>query len=769
MELKAKECTAFLGQVIKNHYRNNGKCVVTLEDFLVSLASMPQFDMAFNGNKERFINTLLTVVHDNEDDRIGIDNFDENVFVIEDDLEYHSNLSIVQVKDLRVSESGTENKVCVADVLISYKDMTVGQDLVNYFTIASANVFTFIDRMYKIETIRYCVDDFETDCWGIDEDELDCEFELARGKKRKNTWEDYVDNLLDQVKNDNRILVGRTKEIDETVRILCRKEKANPLHIGEAGVGKTEIVLGLAKLINDNNVPERIKGAKLYSLDLGALLAGTEYRGDMEERLKNVLDELEEQSKDTMVILYIDEIHMICGAGKTEGGSMDVANLIKPVLTKSKIKIIGATTYEEYKQYFEKDKALSRRFKMVTVCEPSIEEAKEIMYGIAPIYGKFHHVTYRKEALDAVVELTVKYVHDKRLPDKAIDILDEAGANVSKNYTKGDKNKIVTKAIVEKIISDSYNIPAETVVEDETAKLRTLESRVKENVFGQDEAIVECVNAIKLNRLGLTDENKPVANFLFVGQTGVGKTEIAVQLSKALGIELVRLDMSEYSDEMSVNKLIGAGAGYIGYEDGGILVEEIRKHPYCVLLLDEIEKAHAKVFNTLLQVMDNATLTDNKGRKADFKNVIIIMTSNAGASDMTRNGLGFGSDSKIVDFSTMDKAVKDTFTPEFRNRLTKIIKFNNMSEEMAYRIVKKHLDELVKLLDNKGIKTEYDNDAIEYIKAKGITPEFGAREILRVINSDVKMLFVDKLLSGKKTTKTLKLVVKDNKLKLEKE
>ena len=492
-------------------------------------------------------------------------------------------------------------------------------------------------------------------------------------------------------------------------------------------------------------------------------MAGTEYRGELEQRLKTVLDELENQSKETTVILYIDEIHMICGAGAGGNSSMDIANLIKPMLTKSNIRVIGATTYDEYKQHIEKDKALARRFKQVLVVEPTPDEAKEILKGIIPIYEDYHHVKYEKGVADVIVDLSVKYIHDKKLPDKAIDIIDEAGADLSQHWNGTDTCGKVTKKMVENIIATTYNIPVQSVEKDDIAKLRELSKKVTANVFGQDEAVEECVKAIKLSRLGLTEENKPIASLLFVGQTGVGKTEVANQIAKALDVELLRFDMSEYMDKTSVNKLIGANAGYIGYEDGGLLVEEIRKHPYSVLLLDEVEKAHPDVFNSFLQIMDNATLTDNKGRKADFKNVIIIMTSNAGANEVIKKSLGFGGDTKVVDFSNMDRAVEKTFTPEFRNRLTKIVKFNSMDDKMAERIVIKKLNNFIEIITKKGIEVTYNKDVVEYIKKKGITVEYGARELIRVINDDVKMLFVDVLMKSKKPKK-LDLVVENDKL-----
>lgn len=707
---------------------------VNVDTLLYIISLMPQFDMAFDGDKRIFKSNMKEV----------IEVYKHSVSNKEMDKKYVSidtGLKIILSGAYDIASTRGDKEACIADILLSCRNGY--PDFLDYMALAGGNVDTFIDNMFIAESIQYCVDDF---------DEVDAESSeriMQGGRKGTVDWKIYCKDLLEECRSDNRVLVGRESELAETIRILCRKEKANPLHLGEAGVGKTEITLGLCRKILNDDVPERLIGAKVFSLDLGALLAGTQYRGDMEDRVCKVVNELEKISMDNIVILYIDEIHMICGAGRTDGSSMDVANIIKPLLTKSVIKVIGATTYDEYKQYMEKDKAFSRRFKIVTVVEPTPDEAKLILRGIAPKYEEFHHVKYDVHALDRIVDLTVKYVHDKRLPDKAIDVMDEVGANLSQNYKAGNKIRRITVNMVESVIAQSYNIPKETVETDELGKLRLLESRITENLFGQNEAVKLCVDSVKLNRLGLGHENKPVANLLFVGQTGVGKTELAIQLAKSLSIDFVRFDMSEYSDEMSVTKLIGASAGYVGYEDGGLLVEQIRKHPHCVLLLDEIEKANPKVFSVLLQVMDNATLTDNKGRVADFKNVILIMTSNAGASDIVRTGIGYGSDIKIVDFSQMDKAVKSTFTPEFRNRLTAVVKFNSMTDDMAEKVVNKHLVALVKTLKEKGVLVEYDNDVVSFLRKKGITKEYGARELLRVIDSELKMLFVNYLLDGK--------------------
>ena len=575
-------------------------------------------------------------------------------------------------------------------------------------------------------------------------------------KQKKKVFENCCTDLIKMAEEHKEPLVGRESEIDKTIRILCRKEKNNVIHLGEAGVGKTAITLGLAKAILNDEVPEKLKKNQLYSLDLGSLMAGTSYRGELEQKIQTILEVLNEKDNP---ILYIDEIHNIVGGDAV--GAMNIANLIKKALIESKIKFIGATTYNEYKNTIEKDNALARRFKTVEVKEPSTEQTKKILQGIIPYYEDFHGVKYTDDAVDTAIKLSVKYIHDKYLPDKAIDLIDESGAYMSKNNLHDD----VTKSLVEQIVSENYNIPKETVTSEDNKLIFTLEDNLKKVVFGQNEAIMECVKSIKLSRAGLLGDNKPVASLLFVGQTGVGKTEIARQLASSMDIDFVKFDMSEYMDETSVNKLIGASSGYVGYEDGGLLVEEIRKHPHCVLLLDEIEKANPKVFNLLLQVMDDAKLTDNKGRVADFKNVVMIMTSNAGASGIKTKALGFGAED-TVDYSQMNKAVENLFTPEFRNRLTKVIVLNPMNDDMAKKIAKKELNNLVTVMKSKGVTVTYTPSVVKYCMTKGITKEFGARPIIRLINDDIKMLFVDDLLAG--TLTKAQISIKDNKVTIRK-
>lgn len=554
-------------------------------------------------------------------------------------------------------------------------------------------------------------------------------------------WQQYATCLNDGLDGVNP-LIGRENELERTMQILCRKDKNNPLHIGEPGVGKTAITYGLARLLNDNQVPEPLLGAKIYSLDLGSLLAGTQYRGDFEKRFKKVMDSIGNEEKP---IVYIDEIHNIVGAGAVNGGSFDISNMLKPYLAAGHIRFIGATTYEEYKKHFEKSKSLVRRFQNIDISEPGIQECVQILEGLKNNYEEFHNVRYEEGVLEYAVELSAKYINERYLPDKAVDLIDEAGA-YRRMHPLDREQQTVDKDLIDEILSKTCHIPKQVVESDETKVLATLEERLKNRVFGQDEAIAQVVNAVKFSRAGLLEEGKPLASLLFVGPTGVGKTEIAKSLAEELGIKLVRFDMSEYEEKHAVAKLIGAPAGYVGYEEGGLLTEEIRKNPHSVLLLDEIEKAHSDIYNILLQVMDYATLTDNQGRKADFRNVIVIMTSNAGASGMSKHGIGFVEQDVKTD--VILEEVKRIFQPEFRNRLNRIVVFRGMDESMAERIVEKKLGELQMLLAQKNVALSADMESKELVKRKGVSAEFGAREIERVIQGQIKPLLVDEILFG---------------------
>lgn len=557
------------------------------------------------------------------------------------------------------------------------------------------------------------------------------------------SWQKYTSCLNEEVKQRTDPLVGREAILQRTIQVLCRRNKNNPIHIGEAGVGKTAITLGLAQLINENKVPKVLQGARIYALDLGSILAGTQYRGDFEKRLKKILEGIKKQEKP---IIYIDEIHNIVGAGALGAGSLDASNLLKPYLTEGKIRFIGATTFEEYKKYFEKDKGLVRRFQTIEVKEPTVEETLCILQGIKKYYEAYHGVRYTEDALNAAANLSAKYINDKFLPDKAIDLIDEAGAYSMMKEGDG-KIKVIHAALIEETLSKMCHIPKQTVEKSEGTKLKHLEKELKAKVFGQDQAVEEVVRCIKLSRAGLNEENKPVASLLFIGPTGVGKTEIAKCLAKDLGIKLLRFDMSEYAEKHTVSKLIGSPPGYVGYEEGGLLTDAIRKTPNCVLLLDEIEKAHSDIFNMLLQVMDYATLTDNQGKKADFRNVIFIMTSNVGASKIGKSLVGFGE--RIIQGEAIMDEAKKVFTPEFRNRLNSIITFNHITEDMAYGIAQKELNHFKQKLAHKKVSMTFNKKCITYVAEKGISKEFGAREIKRLIESELKPLLVDELLFGK--------------------
>ncbi|WP_234121248.1 ATP-dependent Clp protease ATP-binding subunit ClpA [Clostridium hydrogenum] len=593
-------------------------------------------------------------------------------------------------------------------------------------------------------------------------DEEDYGFEYT--EESKSAIEKYLEDITDKAANGLiDPVIGRQDVIKRTLQVLCRRRKNNPIHVGEPGVGKTSITEGIASLIVSEAVPNALKGSKIYSLDMSNIIAGTKYRGDFEERIKNVLNEIQKQDKP---IVYIDEIHTIIGAGAVSGGAIDAANILKPYLADGKIKFIGSTTYDEYKKIFDKDRALSRRFQKIDVKEPSIEETYKILLGIREKYEKFHNVHYTDEALKAAAEFSAKYINDRFLPDKAIDVIDECGAFVEINRTSDEVINVEVKDI-ENVISSISGIPINEVSESEMEKLRNLEDTLKKNVFGQDKAIESIVRAVKRSRAGFNDENKTVANLLFVGPTGVGKTEIARKISEALNIKLIRFDMSEYQEKHTVARLIGAPPGYVGYEEGGLLTDAIRKSPYSVLLLDEIEKAHPDILNVLLQIMDYATLTDNVGKKADFRNVILIMTSNKGAADVGKAIIGFGE--RYIKEEFINKEVDKYFTPEFRNRLDDIVVFNSMNEEMAMLITKKALQEFEAKLEGKNIELKVTDKCLKWISAKGLSSNYGAREILRVVQKDIKTYFVDEVLFGKLSNGGNALIdIVEDKIKIEK-
>ena len=546
-------------------------------------------------------------------------------------------------------------------------------------------------------------------------------------------------------------VIGREKELNRTLEVLLRRSKSNPIHVGEAGVGKTAIAQGLAYLIATKKVPVSLLDAKIYSVDIAALLAGTKYRGDFEDRIKKLLNEVE---KEKNVILYIDEIHNLMGAGANNSGAMDASNLLKPYLAEQNIKFMGSTTYDEYKNFIEKDKAFARRFQKIEIMEPTVEDSIKILKGLKKNYEEHHKVSYNNEAIEAACRLSDKYINDRHLPDKAIDLIDEAAAFI--RFTKKSKRRIkITSKEIEQTIAKLARIPEEKIEETEVQKLFKLEESMKSVIFGQNSAIETVVSSIKRARAGLNDDNKPIASLLFVGRTGVGKTELAKQLSKNMDIPIIRYDMSEYQEKHSVAKLIGTAPGYVGYEQGGLLIDAVRKNPHAVLLLDEIEKAHSDIYNILLQIMDYATLTENSGRKADFRNIILIMTSNAGASDSTKLSVGFGG--AQYGEGTIENAIKSSFSPEFRNRLNKVVVFNPLNEEMAKEIVKDKLKKFLKLLENKGIEIEVKPEVFDFITKKAFSIVFGAREIERFIDKNIKDKFVDLILFGKTDKKVLEI------------
>jgi ATP-dependent Clp protease ATP-binding subunit ClpA len=577
-------------------------------------------------------------------------------------------------------------------------------------------------------------------------DEMDEEMEYQEvndGPKKQKFLEKYAVNLIEKAQNGEiDPLIGRKDIIQRTIQVLSRRIKNNPVHVGDPGVGKTAITEGLASMIHCGEVPKTLKDSNIYSIDMGSLLAGTKYRGDFEERIKKVLKEIEEQGN---AIVYIDEIHNVVGAGSVSG-SMDASNILKPFLTSGKMRFIGSTTYDEYKKYFDKDRALSRRFQKIEIPEPSIDETKLILNGLKEKYEGFHGVKYTDEAITLAAELSAKYMNDRHLPDKAIDLIDESGAYARLNSDEAEEILIIGKDI-ERTLSQIVKIPEQSISGNEISKLKDLESSLKSNIYGQDYAIETVVRAIKMSRAGFLEGEKPVASLLFVGPTGVGKTEISKQLAYSMGIPLVRFDMSEYQEKHTVARLIGAPPGYVGYEEGGLLTDSIRKTPYCVLLLDEIEKAHPDIYNILLQIMDYATLTDNTGKKADFRNVIIIMTSNAGAREVGKALIGF--ENKQVDKSSITKEVERTFLPEFRNRLDEIVVFNHINEEMATLIARKAIRDFEAKLVAKKITLNVTEECYKWLSRKGLSSVFGAREILRVVQEKVKTLLVDEVLFGK--------------------
>ena len=564
-----------------------------------------------------------------------------------------------------------------------------------------------------------------------------------RPAKRVNPLEAFTVNLVEKASQGNiDPLIGRDDEIERTIHVLCRRRKNNPIYVGDPGVGKTAIAEGLALKIHHGEVPDALKSAVIYALDMGALLAGTKFRGDFEARLKGVLNRLKKQPNS---ILFIDEIHTIVGAGATSGGSMDASNILKPMLASGELKCIGSTTYHDYKSYFERDRALARRFQKIEISEPSQDEAIKILEGLKPHYEKHHGVHYSSGAIRAAVKLSAKHINDRRLPDKAIDVIDEVGAAV-KIQPADKRRKMIGAKDIERIVAKIAKIPPRSVSSSDKEQLQNLDRDLKLVVFGQDQAIEMLASTIKLSRSGLGLPEKPIGCFLFAGPTGVGKTELAKQLARTMGIEFLRFDMSEYMEKHTVSRLIGAPPGYVGFDQGGLLTDAINRNPYAVLLLDVIEKAHPDLFNILLQVMDHATLTDNNGKKADFRNIVLIMTTNAGAREMSGAPLGFGAQSNL---GKGKEAIEKMFSPEFRNRLDAMITFNPLSEENIERVVDKFIIELDQQLNERKVFLQLTDKARRWFAVRGYDPTFGARPMARLIQNEIKRVLADEILFGK--------------------
>lgn len=583
--------------------------------------------------------------------------------------------------------------------------------------------------------------------------------EKSKNEEVDQQWKRLVVCMNEHYQQQNP-LIGREAELQRTIQVLCRCEKNNPLHVGEPGVGKTALIWGLAQMIEEGRVPKRLLGSRIYQLDMGTLLAGTHYRGDFENRIKQIMDGVCDEGNNNIV--YIDEIHTLVGAGATSDGAMDASNMLKPYLESGNVRFIGSTTYDEYNRYFSRSKGMIRRFQQIDIPEPTSDETKHIVHQLQPRYEEFHGVKYSDEAIDFAVEMSIKHVHDRFLPDKVIDLIDEAGAAME----IGDNDSVIGKKEIADVLAKTCKVDALSEAADEDYQnLESLAPRMLEQIYGQDEAIRQVVESVQMSRAGLLDDNKPLASLLFVGPTGVGKTEVARVLARELGIELVRFDMSEYTEKHTVAKLIGSPAGYVGYEDGGLLTDAIRKSPNCVLLLDEIEKAHEDIYNILLQVMDYARLTDNKGRHADFRNVVLIMTSNAGAQYASQASVGF--QSTVSRGDAMMRQVKKTFKPEFLNRLSGSVVFNDMSREMATLILQKKLRELDAKLEAKHVSMTLSTDAFDYLLKEGFTPEYGAREMDRVIAQRLKPILMREILFGSlKHGGNVKISIKDGSLQI---
>ncbi len=690
----------------------------------------------------------------------------ENIEIVEKGDDGNAEPPILSVmfrkilKDAEISALGSERKnYDVFDLIIAtlnFKNLYASYSMKKYGLTMIALLETVSDfRRGELEADNFDVSDrelgFDEDDDEFDDDDDEILMENSGGAPEK-ILSKFTTNLTELARNGEiGDIIGREEELDRTIHILCRKTKNNPVHVGDAGVGKTAIAEGLAKMIVTKKVPERLFGYEIYSLEMSTVLAGTKFRGEFEARLKGIMSALKKKEK---VILYIDEIHTIVGAGASGGGNLDASNMLKPLLAEGDVRIMGATTYEEYTRSIEKNRALARRFQKIDIAEPSPSDALKILVGISPKYEEYHGVVYPHKSLKLAVDLSVQYLPDRRLPDKAIDLIDEAGVYVSllnEKRKSAVKNPKVTENAIKKVTAKMSNVPLENVTEDEKSKLRELESKLGSQIFGQDDAVHAVSLAVKKARAGFRNLDKPEAAFLFVGPTGVGKTELTKVLGELLNENLVRFDMSEYQEEYTVSRLIGSAPGYVGYENGGLLTESVRKNPHSIILFDEIEKAHSSIYNVLLQVLDYGTLTDNQGRKADFRNCIIIFTSNAGARDMEKGLVGFdsGLNDKANDDSALHEAVSKVFSPEFRNRLDEIITFRHLEKNVTCDIVRKAVKKISDRLLSKNVSLNVSSSVVDFVVSEGYSKEFGARNIMRTAEKLIATPLVDEVLFGK--------------------
>ncbi|MCZ7678835.1 MAG: ATP-dependent Clp protease ATP-binding subunit ClpA [Sandaracinaceae bacterium] len=703
---------------------------VTLEHLLLALLDDPKASKALEAcgvNRARLRKKLYAF-------------FDESVQKLPEDLEAepHQTLAVERVLQ----------RAAIHAISSEMKVIDGANVLVQLFYERESHAVFLLDQegIQQFDLKRYVSHGIRPDGGAEPADEagpMGDEDDEDEGSRRVDPLEAYcVDLMKEAAEGHIDPLIGREKELERTIQVLCRRRKNNPVFVGEPGVGKTAIAEGLALHVHEGNVPKVLADAKIYALDMGALLAGTKYRGQFEERLKGVIRRLGEIEG---AILFIDEIHTIVGAGATTGSSMDASNILKPALAGGKIRCIGSTTFDEFKGAFDRDRALARRFQKIDVGEPSVEDTIAILRGLQERYEEHHGVKYTPDAIEAAAKLAAKHITERFLPDKAIDVIDEAGAQ---DRMRPEPTGEVGVRDVERVVSKMARIPEKTVSASEQDRLKDLDGELRAHIFGQDDAIEKIASAIKLSRAGLRTGDKPIGNFLFSGPTGVGKTELARQLAKVLGVELIRFDMSEYQERHTVSRLIGAPPGYVGFDQGGLLTDAIRKHPYCVLLLDEIEKAHPDLFNVLLQVMDSATLTDNNGRKSDFRNVVLIMTTNAGARDMAARAVGFGSGTAVADASKAKQAIERTFAPEFRNRLDAWVLFGGLTHDVILKVVDKEVRLLSEQLDERAVRVEITDEAREWLAEKGYDPQFGARPMGRTVETHMKKPLAEAILFG---------------------